>query len=124
MCSGPTRRSSGNRPQRDELEQKGARGVDLFRRAQSIAAVAALDGTRVVMPRFTHDGPRAEVDLGGRKVELHSWGMARARGDQVVFLPGECILFAGDLIEGRMFPTFPWTHSTTWRLTARGGWAS
>jgi len=31
-----------------------------------------------------------------------------SRGDQVVFLPKERILFAGDLIEQRMFPIFPW----------------
>ncbi len=97
-----------NRAQRDELRDKGTRYVDLFRRTQSKAAAAALDGTRIVTPHSTYDGPMAELDLGGRKVELHTWGTAHTRGDQVVFLPQERILFAGDLIEERSFPIFPW----------------
>ena len=60
------------------------------------------------MLHFTYDGPSAQVDLGGRKVEFHTWGTAHTRGDQVVYLPQERILFAGDLIEERMFPIFPW----------------
>lgn len=97
-----------NRAQRDELAEKGARYIDLFRRTQSAAAAAALDGTDIVMPHVVYDGPRTEVDLGGRIVELHSVGTAHTRGDQIVFLPKERILFAGDLIEERMFPIFPW----------------
>jgi len=97
-----------NRAQRDELQEKGARYIDLFRKTQTPAAAAALDGTKIVMPHFTYDGPSAELDLGGRKVEFHTWGTAHTRGDQVVFLPQERVLFAGDLIEERMFPIFPW----------------
>jgi len=97
-----------NRAQREELADKGARYIELFRRTQSQAGAAALDGTRIVMPHFVYDGPRAEIDLGGRMVELHNWGPAHTRGDQVVVLPRERILFAGDLIEERMFPIFPW----------------
>jgi glyoxylase-like metal-dependent hydrolase (beta-lactamase superfamily II) len=96
-----------NRVQRDELAEKGARYIDLFRNTQS-AAAAALDGTTIVMPHIVYDGPRTEVDLGGRIVELHSVGTAHTRGDQIAFLPKERILFAGDLIEERMFPIFPW----------------
>ncbi len=97
-----------NRAQREELEAKGARYLDLFRQTQGKAAADALDGTEIVMPHAVYDGPSAEIDLGGRKVELHTWGTAHTRGDQVVFLPQERILFAGDLIEERMFPIFPW----------------
>lgn len=97
-----------NRAQRDELEEKGARYVDLFTRTQGQATADLLRGTRITLPHFTYDGPRAEVDLGGRKVELHTWGTAHTRGDQIVFLPKERILFAGDLIEERCFPIFPW----------------
>jgi glyoxylase-like metal-dependent hydrolase (beta-lactamase superfamily II) len=41
-------------------------------------------------------------------VELLNWGTAHTRGDQVIHLPAEKIIFAGDLIEERMFPIFPW----------------
>ncbi len=80
-----------NRAQREELDAKGA-----------------LDGAEIVMPHTVYDGPSAEIDLGGRKVELRTWGTAHTRGDQIVFLPPERILFAGDLIEERSFPIFPW----------------
>ncbi len=96
-----------NRAQRDELIEKGARYIDLFRKTQSPAAAAALDGTEIVMPHVVYDGSRAEIDLGGRTVELQTFGTAHTRGDQV-FLPRERTLFAGDLIEERMFPIFPW----------------
>ena len=97
-----------NRAQRDELAEKGTRYIELFRRTQGKAASAALDGTQIVMPHFVYEGPKAEFDLGNRKVELHASGTAHTRGDQIVFLPQERILFAGDLIEERMFPIFPW----------------
>ncbi len=97
-----------NRAQRDELAEKGARYIDLFRNTQSAAAAAALEGTEIVMPHAVYDGSRTEIDLGGRTVELHNWGTAHTRGDQIAFLPKERILFAGDLIEERMFPIFPW----------------
>ncbi len=97
-----------NRAQRDEFSEKGASYIELFRKTQSKAAAAALDGTKLVMPHFTYEGDRAEIDLGGRMIELHATGTAHTRGDQVVHLPAEQILSAGDLIEERMFPIFPW----------------
>lgn len=97
-----------NRAQRDELVEKGDRFLGMFRDSQGPAAVAALDGTRIVLPHLVYDGPTAEIDLGGRRVELRNWGAAHSRGDQVVYLPQERILFAGDLAEEGMFPIFPW----------------
>ncbi len=97
-----------NRAQRDELIEKGVRYIELFRKTQSKAAADALDGSTLVMPHFVYEGDKAELDLGGRKVEFHAWGKAHTRGDQIVYLPDERILFTGDLIEERMFPIFPW----------------
>jgi len=97
-----------NRSQRDELAEKGDRYLALFRQTQGAAAVAALEGTSVVMPHLVYDGVTAEIDLGSRRVELRTYGLAHTRGDQTVYLPTERILFAGDLIEKRMFPIFPW----------------
>ncbi len=97
-----------NRAQRDELVEKGELYLRLFRQTQGPAAVAALDDTKIAMPHVIYDGESTEVDLGGRKVELRTWGAAHTRGDQTIFLPQERILFAGDLIEERMFPIFPY----------------
>ena len=97
-----------NRAQRDELIEKGELYLRLFRQTQGAAAVAALDGTKIAMPHVIYNGGSTEVDLGGRKVEFRTWGAAHTRGDQTIFLPRERILFAGDLIEERMFPIFPY----------------
>jgi glyoxylase-like metal-dependent hydrolase (beta-lactamase superfamily II) len=96
-----------NRAQRDELAQKGAAYVGMFS-GFGPAVKAALDGTDLVMPEIVYDGPGAEIDLGGRRVSLRSWGMAHTAGDQVVWLPEERIVFTGDLAEERQFPIFPW----------------
>ena len=49
----------------------------------------------------------ADLDLGGKVVQLRTWGRAHSRGDQVVFLPSERVLFTGDLVENRFYPIFP-----------------
>jgi len=105
-----------NRAQRDELMQKGERYVRLFRQTQGRAVAAALKGTRIVMPDAVYDGPSEQLDLGDRKVDFHCWGLAHTRGDQVINLPVERILFAGDLVENPMFPIFPWFPPTDTEL--------
>jgi glyoxylase-like metal-dependent hydrolase (beta-lactamase superfamily II) len=78
-----------NRDQLDELHDKGAGYVEMFRTFGDTVAAH-------------------ELDLGGRTAELRTWGLAHTRGDQVVWLPEERILFAGDLVEERCFPIFPY----------------
>jgi glyoxylase-like metal-dependent hydrolase (beta-lactamase superfamily II) len=96
-----------NRAQRDELQAKGEGYLGMFR-TFGPGVAAALEGTRIVMPDDVYDGSSAEIDLGGRKAVLRTWGLAHTRGDQVVWLPEERILFTGDLAEERIFPIFPW----------------
>jgi glyoxylase-like metal-dependent hydrolase (beta-lactamase superfamily II) len=96
-----------NRAQLEELNDKGQAYVEMFRTFGPNVA-AALEGVELVEPHETYDGGRHELDLGGRTVELLAWGPAHTRGDQVVFLPEERILFTGDLVEERMFPIYPY----------------
>jgi glyoxylase-like metal-dependent hydrolase (beta-lactamase superfamily II) len=95
-----------NRAQRDELQDKGAGYVELFR-TFGPAVAAALEGVELVDPHEVYDG-ETELDLGGRTVQLRTWGVAHTRSDQVVYLPEERILFAGDLVEERIFPIYPY----------------
>jgi len=44
--------------------------------------------------------------------EFQAIGTAHSPGDQTIFLPKERILFAGDLIEERMFPIVPFYPPT------------
>jgi glyoxylase-like metal-dependent hydrolase (beta-lactamase superfamily II) len=96
-----------NRAQRDELRDKGAGYVELFR-TFGPAVADALEGVELVDPHEVYDGDSTEFDLGGRTVQLRTWGVAHTRSDQVVFLPAERILFTGDLVEERIFPIYPY----------------
>jgi len=96
-----------NRAQREELRQKGTGYLEMFRTfGPSVAA--ALDGVELVEANDVYDGEASTVDLGGRSVELRTWGQAHTLGDQVVFLPEERILFTGDLVEERCFAIVPY----------------
>ena len=96
-----------NRAQRDELRAKGEGYLGMFKTfGPSVAA--ALEGTRLVEPDEVYEGASASIDLGGRTVELRTWGLAHTAGDQVVWLPQERVLLTGDLAEERIFPIFPW----------------
>jgi glyoxylase-like metal-dependent hydrolase (beta-lactamase superfamily II) len=96
-----------NSAQRDELRAKGQAYLDMFL-GFGPGVAAALLGTNIVVPDDVYDGASAELDLGGRKVELRTFGLAHTRGDQIVWLSAERILFTGDLAEERIFPIFPW----------------
>jgi glyoxylase-like metal-dependent hydrolase (beta-lactamase superfamily II) len=96
-----------NRAQADELRDKGAGYLDLFRTFGD-AVAAELEGVELVEATETYDGDSHVLDLGGRTVELRTFGRAHTRGDQVVWLPEERVLFAGDLVEERCFAIFPY----------------
>jgi len=96
-----------NRAQRDELRAKGEGYLGMFK-TFGPAVAAALEGTVLVEPDEVYDEASTAIDLGGRRVELRTWGLAHTAGDQVVWLPEERILFTGDLAEERIFPIFPW----------------
>jgi glyoxylase-like metal-dependent hydrolase (beta-lactamase superfamily II) len=96
-----------DRAQRDELQAKGEGYLGMFR-TFGPGVAAALDGTELVMPDDVYEGDRTAIDLGGRTVELRTFGQAHTRGDQVVWLPAERVVFTGDLAEERIFPIFPW----------------
>ena len=96
-----------NRSQRDELQAKGQGYLGMFQTFGPHVA-AALEETQLVLPDDVYEDASTTIDLGGRKVELRTWGLAHTAGDQVVWLPEERILFTGDLAEERIFPIFPW----------------
>ncbi|MCW2976477.1 MAG: beta-lactamase [Actinomycetia bacterium] len=96
-----------NRTQLDELREKGSGYLEMFRTFGDTVA-AELEGVELVEPDDVYDGGLHELDLGGRTAELRTYGLAHTRGDQVVFLPDERVLFTGDLVEERCFAIFPY----------------
>ncbi len=97
-----------NRSQADYFARSGATLLAGFRDGVlPPSQKRLLDGIVLTPPTETYDGDRATLDLGGREIELRTWGTAHSPGDQVVHLPQERIVFAGDLLEERMFPIVP-----------------
>ena len=108
-----------NRAQHEELTQKGHRYVEMFRTFGD-AVAEQLEGVELVDPDDVYDG-QLTLDLGDESITLREVGLAHTRGDQVVFLPEQRVLFTGDLVENRFFPIFPWfppddtdVNGTTW----------
>jgi glyoxylase-like metal-dependent hydrolase (beta-lactamase superfamily II) len=95
-----------NAAQAAELADKGAEYVEMFSGFGPELA-ELLDGVQLVQPHVVYEGERARIDLGGIQAELLYHGPAHTRGDQLVLLPDEGILFAGDLVENRFLPIFP-----------------
>lgn len=94
-----------NRTQHEEFRQKADGYLQQFR-GLGAAIAQQLEGVEFVDPHIVYDGG-ADLDLGGKIVQLRNWGPAHSRGDQVVFLPAERVLFTGDLVENRFYPIFP-----------------
>jgi glyoxylase-like metal-dependent hydrolase (beta-lactamase superfamily II) len=95
-----------NRSQLDELHEKAYPYADLFRTFGDTVA-AELEGFEMVEPDVVYDG-EADLDLGGRTVQLRTYGGTHTKGDAWVFLPEERILFTGDLVENKGFAIFPY----------------
>jgi glyoxylase-like metal-dependent hydrolase (beta-lactamase superfamily II) len=95
-----------NEAQAQELADKGAEYVEMFS-GFGPALAELLEGVELVMPEVIYGGERARIELGGIAVELLYYGSAHTRGDQLVLLPEERILFPGDLVENRFLPIFP-----------------
>ena len=103
-----------NESQREELEAKFGEFVELFSSFSAEIADILSDVERVE-PHETYQD-RHRIDLGGIVVELESVGPAHTRGDQLVWLRQQQVLFAGDLVENRFFPILPDAdaHGSDW----------
>jgi glyoxylase-like metal-dependent hydrolase (beta-lactamase superfamily II) len=94
-----------NAAQAEELAAKGQEYVEMFS-TFGPGLAELLDRVELIPPDLTYEG-RLRIDLGGKVVELHEVGPAHTRGDQLIHLPGEGVLFAGDLVENAFFPILP-----------------
>lgn len=102
-----------NTTQGEELREKGAFYLNLFRDMDPVVK-DLLEDVELVTPGETYQGEKV-IDLGGKRVVLRELA-GHTRGDQIVFLPRERVLFTGDLVENRLFPIFPDqdAHGTQW----------
>jgi glyoxylase-like metal-dependent hydrolase (beta-lactamase superfamily II) len=95
-----------NSAQAEEMAAKGPEYIEMFS-AFGPGLADLLADVELVAPDIAYAGERADLDLGGIRAQLIAIGRAHTLGDQVVFLPEQRILFAGDLVEDRFLPIFP-----------------
>lgn len=70
-------------------------------------------GTLLVSPDEWLDGGR-DLVVGGMRLQIHAVGPAHTPEDLVVFLPGEQVLFAGDLVFRGRIPFVGQADSRRW----------
>jgi glyoxylase-like metal-dependent hydrolase (beta-lactamase superfamily II) len=80
--------------------------VAVIRGSLSFASPRSRADVELTDPDVVYDG-QAEIDLGGHRAVLRSWGPAHTAGDQTILVDGR-VLFGGDLFETRMFPIVPY----------------
>jgi glyoxylase-like metal-dependent hydrolase (beta-lactamase superfamily II) len=95
-----------NRAQADDLAEKGAGYLEMFRGLGEWVA-RQLEGVELIAPDVVYDGSY-DLDLGGRVVQLRPTGRGHTKGDQVVMVPDAGVMFTGDLVETGQFAIFPW----------------
>lgn len=96
-----------NRQQRDYLAQNGENLLKGFRLLLPPEQLKLLEDVKITLPDEIYDGKSASLNLGNRKVLFQTWGTAHSPGDQIITIPDQKVIFAGDLIEERKFPIVP-----------------
>lgn len=96
-----------NKLQRDYLASDGQKLLKGFRLTLPPDRVSLLDDIQITLADEVYEGSRASLDLGNRKVEFWTGGIAHSPGDQIISIPDQKVTFVGDLIEERMFPIVP-----------------
>jgi glyoxylase-like metal-dependent hydrolase (beta-lactamase superfamily II) len=91
--------------QQQELEQRGAEYVELFRN-RSAQNKELLQDVKLRTPDIVFDR-EVVLDLGGVTVRLFYLGPAHTRGDELIFVEGDSVLLPGDIVQDRLVPNMP-----------------
>lgn len=87
---------------RKQLAERGGEVVDIFTRKWE-PLIPDIGRTRVVAPHISYRD-RLDLYAGEHHVELMHFGAAHSKGDTVVYLPQDKILFAGDIFLNGILP--------------------
>lgn len=87
-----------SRDTRDLIAERGQQDFDseVARFPRLFRAVETVPG--LTWPHIVFEG-ELDIWLGDRKVELRQVGRAHTKGDTIAWLPGERIMFSGDIVE-------------------------
>lgn len=100
--------------QQQDVDEMGMQWVNVFaKRSQVIADV--LKGAEFRKPTEIFEKEKT-VDLGGVRVHILRLGPGHTRGDTVMFVEGDGVLFSGDLAMKGLYPAFatPQSSGRTW----------
>ena len=78
-----------------------------------------LDDAALRLPDATFDGDALEMEIGGRRVRLLHFGTGHTRGDVLVHLPEQRVLFAGDVAFFNVTPLAFEGHIGNWIAVCR-----
>jgi glyoxylase-like metal-dependent hydrolase (beta-lactamase superfamily II) len=92
------------RLQQEELEAEGQKLIDLFS-SRSQQDRDLLQGVQINPANILFDGSY-ELDLGGVDVRLFWFGGAHTKGDELVLIDSDSVLFSGDVVQNKAGPYF------------------
>lgn len=92
------------RIQQQELEAEGQKLIDLFS-SRSPEDKELLADARINQANILFDGSY-RLDLGGVNVELDWFGGAHTKGDELVLVQPDSVLFSGDVVQNKAGPYF------------------
>jgi glyoxylase-like metal-dependent hydrolase (beta-lactamase superfamily II) len=98
---------------RSEMERVGIGVLAIIKRIAPHFE-SDLEGATERLPDATFDGDALELEIGGRRVRLLHFGTGHTRGDVVVHLPEERVLFAGDVAFFNVTPLAFEGHIGNW----------
>lgn len=86
---------------------------------EALPELAAELAEVVITPPDRTFARQADLDLGGRAVQLRHLGRGHTDNDIVVIVPAAGVLFAGDLLENDAPPSFGDSYPIAWAETVR-----
>jgi len=90
--------------QQAELEAEGQKLIDFF--SQRSAEDKALLADARIMPATTTFDSDYRLDLGGVTVRLLWFGAAHTKGDELILVEPDSVLFSGDVVQNKTGPYF------------------
>jgi cyclase len=96
-----------------EMERAGLRALPLIERIAPHFR-GQLDGVVERLPDTTFDGTGIELAVDDRRMRLMHYGTGHTRGDVLVYLPDEALLFTGDLAFFYVTPLAHEGHIGNW----------
>jgi glyoxylase-like metal-dependent hydrolase (beta-lactamase superfamily II) len=105
------------RAQQQDIEEFGAQFFEGFRK-RSPDFEQLMSGSRYPRADTLFD-EETVLDLGGVKVRLIWLGPTHTRGDTVMFVEEDRVLFSGDIVMRNLFPAFssPYSSAQAWLLS-------